>query len=209
MGRLQLAPNLNAKAALTAKFSFLPRRSQIFVVTTILISAAAAFAGIIFQWYEKPGAAGPYSVAAIFALISSVGFLISHRNSDLADATQTQLRINRDEIIFSGDPRMPEHQRTLLAMSEAFAAMAHMRPLPAADGLIDSNGQPIPNSEAQAKLVIDAANEKASQLMIDSLAALGSAQNVPDIPRSVGVAEMGSFITSEAQMSGNRTEPEA
>ncbi|WP_200649915.1 hypothetical protein [Stutzerimonas stutzeri] len=200
-----MAPKI--EAGLAASFSFLPKRSQVFVVATVLIAAVFGFVGVTFQWYGKPGYWGPYGMMMGFGLVSFISFLISHKNTDLAGASQTELRISAEEVVFTADPRMPEHQSTFLAMSQAFAAMAHMKELPPGDGFINSQGEIIPDSMGLANKAVNAANENARQLMADSLSALKITTPEGGEVHSIEVSQAEGMKPSDIQMKVNNIGP--
>ncbi|MBM1143634.1 hypothetical protein GN155_007585 [Alcanivorax sp. ZXX171] len=58
-------------------------------------------------------------------------------------------------------------------MERIISALAHRAPLPEPDGLIDHEGNPIPNTKEDARLRVDAANHEAQTATNNAAGALG------------------------------------
>jgi len=58
-------------------------------------------------------------------------------------------------------------------MERLFTAISHRAPLPEPDGLVDSQGNPIPNTESEAKNRVAKVNAEAQEITNLAIGALG------------------------------------
>ncbi|UZS65615.1 hypothetical protein [Pseudomonas syringae] len=148
--------------------SIVPKKSQIFTISLLLISAFALFSAFAFLWTGKERWEIPLWCAALSGSVALLCWFFSHRNSELAGGAPTQLSADEKGLQFSFDPRNRPTKEMLLIFAEFAEAIAHRERLPKSSGLLDSEGVFIQGSEAEANLKIDRLNsiveEKTSQM---------------------------------------------
>lgn len=92
-------------------------------------------------------------------------FLISksQRDQDLANAAPINMS-NRDGVNISLDARLAPQFGTPQEMWGQLGAILNRQPLPMPSGMLDKNGQMIPNSANQAQEIIKETNQRAAEI---------------------------------------------
>lgn len=174
---------------LAAKIDIKPIRSQALLVVFGLGSIICFLAAFLFIWYNKNPAL-PLLIGFLFSVGAFAGWLISRRDIDFADNVPTIVSDYKGNFVQT-DSRTLASAETLKNFEQLVSGVCHRRPLPEAEGLVDGEGEPIPNSAREAKRRIDEANSHAqvvTNTLIDKLSdttsSSGAVQPVLNEPES-------------------------
>lgn len=152
--------NMEVSADISAKLSLNPKLSQISIIISLFISAISFLSGFVFIWNGKNWVV-PCLVGTLFLAVSCVGWWRSQRAIDMSNSTPTELTgINGVKILT--DTRAIESNNAVNNLSKIMQIIAHRNPLPEANGLIDNNGNVIPNS-------VDASNQVINKINAENL----------------------------------------
>jgi len=152
--------NVEVSADISAKLSLNPKLSQISIIISLFISAISYLSSFVFIWNAKNWIV-PCLVGTLFLAVSCVGWWRSQRAIDMSNSTPTELTGINGVKIFT-DTRAIESNNAVNNLSKIMQVIAHRSPLPEANGLIDNNGNVIPNSIDASNLVINKINEENS-----------------------------------------------
>ena len=153
---------ISAKA--TAWIGIVPKGSQV-VLTALVVVLLFCFACTFFS---TPLGINPWFpfVAALILLVVIV--VMWHRSAQAVDdaAIPAVNIVSTDGI---NSTSVSVHHRSLSALQKAqlfetfLSIFQYRKPLPEPDGLIDENGEPVPQSLSAAQARVDAANRQAQQ----------------------------------------------
>jgi len=137
-------------AELKAQFRFAPLRSQVFVVTLLLGGIAITLLSFSFLWNEKETWRIPCAIGLLMIGAAFVAWLLSHRDVDRRDTVPTTFASTRFGVTVSMDARSLDSDTSRRLFARLVNIATHRRPLPTPDGIVSSDMQPIPNSQAEA-----------------------------------------------------------
>ena len=157
----------------------------------LIIVAAALF--LIAVWLDAQGKPYYLSVTgACVCLFTGVGlYLLSRRDSDLQKAHPFGMTLGSgsNQVAITADSRSLPALDYLKGILTYWSGLLEREPLPEASGMVDENGNPVPNSKASASEIVKAANEAAqdqieevSQQIVASQAA--GARHAPEVEKS-------------------------
>ena len=156
-----MIPDVEVKTDVSAKFSLNPKLSQISIILSFAISAISFFSSFVFVWNQKDSTV-PFFTGSLFLVVACIGWLRAQRAIDMSGAIPTEV-IGSNGLRISTDTRAIESDSTVKNLSKIIQVLAYRHPLPKPDGLIDSNGNIIPNSECESHDLVDAINSENSQ----------------------------------------------
>nr|VFK59955.1 MAG: hypothetical protein BECKUNK1418G_GA0071005_100957 [Candidatus Kentron sp. UNK]VFK70179.1 MAG: hypothetical protein BECKUNK1418H_GA0071006_102457 [Candidatus Kentron sp. UNK] len=133
------------------------------LVSLIFLAGVCFISGFAFLWESKDYAWVPLSIGAILCLFVIVAWFRAQKDTDLENATPTTVADSFGNQITT-DTRALTSLVAVKNIGELFTDLMHREPLPEPDGLIDDKGNPIPNTEREAKNKVDQANDKAKEI---------------------------------------------
>lgn len=98
---------------------------------------------------------------------------MSHKNVDMSGGKATEIKMSATEMSVVIDPRTDLSQNLMQHFATFFNAVAHRAMLPPSSGMVDSSGNVIPDSEQDAALAVQAANDLAEKQTAELVALLG------------------------------------
>lgn len=164
-----MAPN----AKLSAEVQVKPTRSQVVIVSLILLSGVCFVSGFIFLWENKSHAWIPLSIGLLVIVASVIAWFKSQKDTDLEGSSPTSFTDNTGNQMVT-DTRALMSPEVVQNMEKLFCTLAHREPLPDPDGTIDDKGNPIPNSEEEARERVANANEQAKEITSAAFCGLGT-----------------------------------
>ena len=152
-------PGLSSKIRTSVNLS--PAGSHVVIVSLVGVDALCFLSAFIFIWHNK-NYWPPFGVACALLLIIAFLWLRSHRHID--DGSSSPLVLSKKEGDTSTKISIPlrgMHQRQLAALYERMlSTFQNRKPLPEPDGLIDDEGQPVPDSVGEARQQVEAVNHE-------------------------------------------------
>lgn len=158
--------NFGFNADLSAKVEVNPQRNHIAVFTCLLGSIALIFIACLFAWFEKKGVIYPLLGSVAFGVAGCCFFLITHRGGALADTAAFEVKEDATGTHIKMHPSLFTNNRDF---ANVLTLMAHTKPLPKASGLVNKNGEIIPDSEGDALKVVNDANASVTSIIRDNL----------------------------------------
>lgn len=154
---------MSTKNQLKTEVQIKPKRSQTVLVSWTILAGVCLATGFYFLWEDKNHAWVPLlSGFAIFGLIVFSWFK-SQKDTDLEHASPTILQ-HCDGSLVQIDARALMAPDGIQLLEKIMSIFANRIPLPEPDGIIDSKGNPIPNSQDRAIEIVDKANDEARKL---------------------------------------------
>lgn len=144
-----MEPKLPAKVE--ASFSIIPSRSQTFLVSVVLFAATLAVCSLlvqndpVFRWVLLGFSAATF-------LLGGAGWWKSQPDVDSENSHPTSLRLP-DGTTISSDSRTVRDLQSVQHIIQLLEASINRKPLPDADGLLDSDLKLIPGSKESAQAV--------------------------------------------------------
>lgn len=139
-----------------------PLGGQIIPFALIIVSAISFLIAI---WLEMEGKSYFLSLGgACICLLVGVGlYLLSRRDSDLQRAHPFGMTLGSgsNQVAITADSRSLPTLDYLKGILTYWSGLLEREPLPEASGMVDNKGNPIPNSKAAARGVVQAANDLA------------------------------------------------
>lgn len=136
----------------------------------LIIIASVLF--LIAVWLDMQGKSYYLSLTgACVCLLVGVGlYLLSRRDSDLQKAHPFGMTLGAGEnqVAITADSRSLPALDYLKGILTYWSGLLEREQLPEASGMVDNNGNPIPDSQASAREVVRAANE-AAQAQIEAV----------------------------------------
>ena len=161
-------------AEVKADVNLAPKGSQIFVFSSLLLSAFSLIVGFVFLWYKHEYSWVPFLFTFLLGLLSSVAWFKSYKNVDLGGAPPTTISATPSGIYMATDARTLLSFESLQALDKILNLLVHRVPLPDADGLLDEQGTPLPTQKTQASKRVQKANQEAENLTKETVKFLGS-----------------------------------
>ncbi|OXH80188.1 hypothetical protein [Pantoea agglomerans] len=147
--------NLGLNARLSAQLDLKPQRNHIAVFLCIAGSFFLTLLTCLFVWFEKNGFIYPLVAAILFGIAGFYFFLITYRGGALADTAPFEVKEDESGTYIKMHPSLFSSDRDF---ANVLTLMAHTKPLPKASGLVNKNGEIIPDSAMDAVKVVEAAN---------------------------------------------------
>ncbi|WP_331345983.1 hypothetical protein [Cellvibrio sp. UBA7661] len=140
----------------TASLPIPPKHNQAFPVVLVCLGGTCLPTAFLFAWHDKnfwiPLVSG-FVLISVAALL----WLKSHRVNDLKGAHPTSM-VLPNGAKFDADMRTLESPRALKAITDLLNLYSNIKPLPAADGVVDDSGGIVKNSSQQAADAVDKVN---------------------------------------------------
>lgn len=155
---------MNYKANLNTDVNITPSRSQVVLVALIAVICICFLVGFFFLWEEKDYAWVPLSIGLIIVLMVLYAWFKAQKDTDLEHASPTTLTDAAGNAI-STDSRALMSPVGIQAVERIYNLISHRVPLPRADGVVDSSGKPVPNTEAEANTRVDKVNSEAQEII--------------------------------------------
>jgi hypothetical protein len=156
-----------------ADFSVAPKKSQIFVMLCSIAAIGCLAAGFAFSWFDKQRWELPFWAAGVCGIMAFASWCMSHKNVDMSGGKATEIKMSATEMSVVIDPRTDLSQNLMQHFATFFNAVAHRAMLPPSSGMVDSSGNVIPDSEQDAALAVQAANDLAEKQTAELVALLG------------------------------------
>ncbi|WP_153070736.1 hypothetical protein [Pseudomonas syringae] len=147
-----------------AKLDISPKGSQIAVNALFAFSALSFSASVWLNYSDKPYLLAIFG-SAVFLVLGSIGWWVSHKNEALAKSHPFTLNMGSGEqsVSISSDARSLPEVSYIQSVLAHWSSLVCRRPLPEADGMIGKDGIPIDSSKVEADLVVRHANALADQ----------------------------------------------
>ena len=140
-----------------------PQGSQTVLVVSTMLAGICLLSGFYFLWKDKGSAWVPLLIGVgIFGSVI-LSWFKSQKDIDLKRTSPTTLQ-NNDGVLVQIDTRALMAPEGIQLLEKIMTIFANREPLPEPDGIIDSKGTPVPNSQNIAKGIVDRANEEAKNL---------------------------------------------
>ncbi|MCU7805484.1 MAG: hypothetical protein KZQ96_20025 [Candidatus Thiodiazotropha sp. (ex Lucinoma borealis)] len=163
---------MESHAQLNTSVQVIPARSQVVLVSFILLAAICLLSGFAFLWENKQFSWIPLGLGTIISCSVVFAWFKAQKDTDLENAKPTIMQDGSGNQITT-DTRALASPESVQNMERLFSVLKHREPLPEPDGLIDSSGNPIPSSQREAIDRVNAANNEAQQLTNIAIEELG------------------------------------
>ena len=179
-----------------------PKGSQVVIVLLIISFIICLLAGFIFLWYVHPYTWIPFGGAIVLLAIVVKLWLISQKDVDLPSPFPTSIESDdgKQRLTFLTDSKVFSAPQLLQLIEEWFSIVNNRRPLPAPDGLVDREGEPVPGSKDQASEKVEDVNLEAKEISqelyarIQELDKHDKAEHVVQILKKQELAQNGNNI---------------
>lgn len=161
-----------SKATLNTGLKVRPSRSQVVLALLTLVSAGCFFAGFAFLWEGKDNSWVPLSIGVCICVFVLFAWYRAQKDTDLENSSPTTF-VDGSGNQITTDTRALMSPDGVQNMERLFSVLAHRAPLPEPDGLIDSKGNPIPNTEEEARERVIKVNQEAQALTSEAVDILG------------------------------------
>lgn len=170
----------DSKIGVTANLDVRPQKSQTTSLLLFIFCFVFSLVGVFGMWNGKD----IYWVCFIFSSIflGSAFYLhsLSYKKIDLDNTTPTTVKVTTDGIEISADARwLTDNLKNLDNLGNTAIALANIRPLPVAHGMVTDAGVIIPNSDNIAKIKTEEANASAQMVIGENVSMLTG--GMPDI----------------------------
>ncbi|KOO14396.1 hypothetical protein AKJ18_13920 [Vibrio xuii] len=145
-----MTTSLNVGANLT------PNKSQVVLLGFLIGGCCSLAASFYFLWHDKNIGYLPMTIGTGMTAFSGFGWIKSQKDTDLT-GSPTVLEDTNKGIKITTDSRFANSSQGAQVLRDAIESTMCRRPLPQAQGMVDNNCEPIPNSQ-------EAANEATRQL---------------------------------------------
>ncbi|WP_148261964.1 hypothetical protein [Methylomonas methanica] len=153
-----------------------PSKSQVVLVSLIILSGICYMAGFLFLWENKTHAWVPLIIGTSIIIPSIFAWFKSQKDTDLENSKPTSFTDGRGNQIVT-DTRALMSPEVVQNMERLFCTLTHREPLPEPDGILDKNGIPIPNTVDEARSRVDQANQQAQEIASTASIKLGMSHN--------------------------------
>lgn len=164
---------MESQAQLHTNVQVTPVRSQVVLVSLILLAGLCFTAGFAFLWEDKPFSWVPLLFGTLLCSAVIVAWFRAQKDTDLENAKPTTMQDGAGNQITT-DTRALASPESVQNMERLFCALTHREPLPEPDGLIDRLGNPIPDSKEEAIVRVTEANNEAQRLTNIATAGFGT-----------------------------------
>jgi len=153
-----------------AKLVLVPKGNQVAVITLLSFSAIFFAASV---WLEYSGKSYGLSLsgAVVFLVFGSIAWWVSHKNEALSQSHPLTINMVKGDqsVAISSDARsLPEASYVQTVLSH-WSALIFRKNLPEADGVVGTDGIPLPDTKGQAKVVVDNANAEADEQIVNAV----------------------------------------
>ena len=160
--------NVGAKVQTSLNFS--PKGSNVVLLAMVCIFSICLIVGFGFLWTKHEYSWVPFLVAGLLLLVIIPFLFISRKGMDYSSSVPTNIEADYSSrsIAVSTDSRLVTTSEILGILEKCASIAQHYRPLPDADGLVDTSGNPIPNSQGEASGRVRSANRHVQEI-VDSV----------------------------------------
>lgn len=143
-----------------------PEKAQTFVIAMALMSTVAMIALFSFLWAGIEHSWVPGCLTLLFAGMAVWAWHSSHEIAGLEGATPTvaTFTTKNSSIQISTDARTIFSPEAVKTLNQVISMVGCREPVPTPCGLVDDNGDPIPNSQAEAAEQIRLVNAQAEEI---------------------------------------------
>ena len=110
----------------------------------------------------------PILIGFMGLLGSFVGWFRAQPQTDLESASKTALVDKEAGLEIHTDSRTLVSKQAVQAIGQLFTTLAHRQPLPEPDGMVGSNGEPIPDAKEKAAAIVRDVNAEAEANLNDT-----------------------------------------
>ena len=153
--------NWNIATKINASVSLTPPGSHVVISSLIAILGISLITTFAFVFYDENYWI-PLIVSTVILIVIVVFWLRSHRDIDHASITPTTLSTTdgSNSTTISIHPRAKPPPEELAALERIISTVRNRSLLPDPDGLVDDKGQPVPNSQHDARERIASTNDR-------------------------------------------------
>ncbi len=141
-----------------------PNKSQVLLLAFLLSGICSYIVGFYFLWFEKQVGYLSVTIGTLMMLLTFYAWFKSQKDTDLVSSA-TILEDSHAGFKLTTDSRLANSPEGVDAICKFLETASLRKPLPSADGVIDSNGQPIPSSQEKAECIVNEANQIAQSLV--------------------------------------------
>lgn len=149
-----------------------PKRSQVLIAIFALASVFFCCVGLYFVWARHEYSWVPFICSAIACIVAVTMWWKSHSNIDMHGAIPTTISDEKSGLNVTTDTRTLNSANAMLELSKFFSVFVYRKPLPPASGLVDDNGELVPNSKDAANAAVDDINKQREHLIGQAMAAM-------------------------------------
>lgn len=175
-----------SKAELKASVNVHPMGSQVFLVGLIVAGCLSMFCGA-FLFSLKVAVGWVFILLAVFLFAGAgLAWKKSQSDSDLKNAHPTHFEFP-DGLKVTTDSRTLRSREGVDGVIKVLQELISRKPLPDPDGLVDSKNQQIPDSQADAQILVNKINadtQAVTNSLIDAMGLSGDASKVIQVPDS-------------------------
>lgn len=171
------------KANLKTEVSMTPKGSQIVIFSLIILTFFCFATGFYFMYHEIRGAWIPLVIACTVLLIAATFWLLTYREVDSRPPAKTKFEAEDQNLILrvETDTKSLVSTNLLEKIANYILIVNNRKPLPAPDGLVDSNANPIANSVSEATKRVRQVNAESDRISEDLRIQLGELENQKEI----------------------------
>ncbi|WP_414430345.1 hypothetical protein ACMG4M_15405 [Alcanivorax sp. IL3] len=170
-----------ASAKLSADVKIVAQKSQAAPLALLGLCALSLIGGFFFLWHQPERSWICFLFSFLFLAVGTICWWLSHKRSDLDSGAPTIIDSKKTGLSLTTDSRLLDSKSSAETLARLITEIAHREPLPEPDGMIDENGIPNPERKAEAKKIVDEANEEAHKAAL-------SLQNTPSETRTISSA---------------------
>ena len=143
-----------------------PIGSQVVIVVLSLVLAMCLYYGFRFLELKSEDIWVPFIAAAVLLISIIYLWLKSHKNVDAGPVTSSRFMAQIDDqiVLIETDPRTLESEDNISLFERILSTVRHRRSLPEPAGLVDDNGEPVPNSKGEAETIVKHSNERVDRM---------------------------------------------
>ena len=149
-------------ANLMATFNMSPKGSHAVILGLVCAFIIAMGSSFAFLWFKPERCLLPFSCSAVLLIVIIILWFKSHKDVDSQTPVPTSFLDSDGTNItkITTDIRSSEGMKLM----ECLLSMAqYRRPLPDADGMVDNKGNPMPESESEARARIKFINSQVKE----------------------------------------------
>ena len=148
----------NSSTSVNANFSIKPELSQSALITILLISSFSLAVGLFFLWHDKNYSWVPITISLGLIIIAFIGWWHSQKMIDMGNSNPTHIYDSQGNKLIT-DTRALESGNAINNIGILLQAIGSRQPLPLPDGLVDTKGNPIPETRVDAENVVNQIND--------------------------------------------------
>lgn len=169
-------------AKINADVSLSANKSQALPLALMGLSAISLVASLFFLAITPERCWLPVVFTIAFASVGVVLWTRSHKVSELDGGNPTEIFDSQRGLRVSTDSRALESPVAVQHLAELLSQVAHRRPLPEPDGMVDGQGNPQPQKKIEAQELVSKINVQAESVvkyMAESIYASGQTISEP------------------------------